>query len=97
MSLFNGAIYSSTMPFDMRVRVGEAIVHHVLQLVSGDDRQDEALFECGVRAPMSATKETKDPVDCMSCMLRRTTESMEAEFAEQEAAYKEWVSQSHEE
>lgn len=92
MSLVSGAIYWSTTPFDMRVRIGETIVHHVLQLVGGDDRQDEALFECGVRAPMSTARETKDPVDCMSCMLRRTTESMEAEFAEQEAAYKEWVS-----
>lgn len=97
MSLFSGAIYWSTTPSNMRVRVGGAMVHHVLQLVGGDDRFDEALLECGARARRDDTTETMDPVDCMGCMIQRTTESMEAEFAEQEAAYKEWVSQSHEE
>lgn len=93
MSRFGDVIGWSMTPSDMAVRVRDAMVHRVLELVGSSVRGDEVILECGVRAPRSEATETQDLVDCMACMLRRTTEAMETElaaYAEAElAAYKE--------
>lgn len=84
---FNGAIYWSTTPPDMRVRVGGTMVHRVVLLTGGDRCEEIFNFECGAQALRDEVTETRDPVDCMACMIQRTTVAMEAEFAEYEEAY----------
>jgi uncharacterized Fe-S center protein len=76
----------STTPSDMIVRLGGDMVHRVLQLVGSNVHGDEVVLECGARAPKGEATETEDPVDCMACMIRRTTEAMEAEWAADNAA-----------
>lgn len=82
-----GSIRWSTSPSHMTVRIEGLMVHRVFELMGTDVRDDEAVLECGVRAPMNVAVETHDPVDCMGCLLRRATEAMEAVLAEYEEAY----------
>lgn len=79
---FGDVIHWSTIPFDMTVRTGDSMVHRVFELVGSSVRADEVVLECGVRAPRSAATNTTDPVDCMACMIYRTSEAMEAEWVE---------------
>lgn len=72
----------STFPSDMTVRVGDAMVHRVCELVGSRVHGDAAILECGARVPVREMTDTKDPVDCMACMVRRTTTAMEAEWVE---------------
>lgn len=80
---FGDEIHWSTTPRDLVVRVrGGPMVHRVLQLVGSNLHGDEVMLECGARAPRGEATETSDPVDCMACMIRRTSEAMEAEWVE---------------
>jgi hypothetical protein len=81
-------IHWSTTPSDMVVRVGDSMVHRVVQLVGSNVHGDEVVLECGARAPRSEAIETEDPVDCMACMIRKTTTEMDAEV--------EWVERFNE-
>lgn len=57
------------------------MVHRVFQLVGSNLHGDEVVLECGARAPRSAATNTTDPVDCMACMIQKTSEVLEAEWA----------------
>ncbi len=83
---FGDDIHWSLTPSDMIVRLDGAMVHRVHQLVGSNVRVDEVILECGVRAPRTETIDTEDPVDCMACMIRRTTVAIEAEVEAYEAS-----------
>ncbi len=67
----------STTPSAMVVRIGDPMVHRVFQLLSSNVIGHEVILECGVRASRSLAEETEDPVDCMACMIRKTTMEIE--------------------
>lgn len=77
---FGNEICWNTIPSDMIVRLDDAMVHRVYQLVGSNIHGEEVLLECGARAPRDEAVATEDPVDCMGCMIRRTTAGIEAEI-----------------
>jgi hypothetical protein len=81
MSLFSNEIGWSTTPNDMTVRIGDALVHRVHQLVGSTLNNEQAVLECGVVVLRRRASETKDLVDCMGCMIQRTSAEIEAEIA----------------
>lgn len=80
----------STAPSNMFVRARrDLMVHRVLELRGDNVIGETVLLECGFVIPRNETTEITDPVDCMACMLRRTSEAMEVEFADYERVYNE--------
>lgn len=83
MKPIGSEIYWSMWPSGpLAVRVGDAMVHRVVQFM-GDNRMfEEVLLECGARALRSVAVETTDDVDCMGCAIRRTSRASEDEWRE---------------
>jgi hypothetical protein len=84
MSIVGNEISWSTTPSDMIVRVGDALVHRVFQLVESSIHGEKTVLECGVVTFRSEATETQGPVDCMACMIQRTTTEVETEIEEVE-------------
>lgn len=80
-----GIIHWSTTPGDMTVRVGDAMVHRVVEIIGSDVTAEECLLECGARVLTDTVTVTTDDVDCMACALRRMTQAMEDMYNEYEA------------
>jgi hypothetical protein len=72
----------SRFPTGMSVRVGDGMVHHVVELRGNPDGEDTIVLECGVVVRQRASLPSKEDVDCMACAIKATSKAWDAELDE---------------
>jgi hypothetical protein len=70
----NHGIGWSRLPRDMAVRVGDGMVHRVIQLQGNPDGEDTIVLACEKVVRQRASLPTEEDIDCMACAVKLTTE-----------------------
>jgi hypothetical protein len=64
----------SRHPEGMGVRIGDGMVHLVVELRGNPDGEDTIALECGRTTRQRGVLPTTEDVDCMACAIKSTSE-----------------------